>query len=64
MSLMGQQRRFRNSRFSQKSLNRWERQLGIADGVLDVLVAEVGLQGARIVALICKREAAGYAGVP
>jgi len=35
------------------------RQLGIAHRVLDVLVAEVGLQGARVVALIGQSEAAG-----
>ena len=33
------------------------RQLGIAHGVLDVPVAEVGLQRARIVALVGQREA-------
>ena len=35
------------------------RQLGIANRVLDILVAEVGLQGPRIVALVGQREAAG-----
>ena len=34
-------------------------QFGVADGVLDVTVAQVGLQGARIVALVGQRVAAG-----
>jgi hypothetical protein len=37
------------------------RHLGVADGVLDVLVAEVGLKGAGIVPLVGQGEAAGMA---
>jgi len=37
------------------------RQLGIAHGVLNVPVAEIGLQGARVVAGICQGEAATVA---
>jgi hypothetical protein len=37
------------------------RQLGIAHRVLDVAMAEVGLQGAGVVASIGKRKAAGVA---
>jgi hypothetical protein len=37
------------------------RQLGVAHGVLDIAVAEIGLQGAGVVALICQGEAAGVA---
>jgi hypothetical protein len=33
--------------------------LRVAHGVLDILVAEIGLQGARVVALVGQREAAG-----
>ena len=36
-------------------------QLSIANGVLDVAVAEVGLQGPRIMSLVREREAAGVA---
>src|SRR5580704_12504664 len=35
------------------------RQLGVAHGMLDILVAEIGLQSPRIVALVGQREAAG-----
>src|SRR4030095_6193354 len=35
------------------------RQLGVSHSVLDVPVAKVGLQGARIVSLVGKRKAAG-----
>jgi hypothetical protein len=37
------------------------RHLGVSHRVLDVLVAEVMLQGARVVAIVCKLEAAGVA---
>ena len=37
------------------------RQLGVAHGVLDVLVAEVMLQRSRIDTLVCQLEAAGMA---
>ncbi len=37
------------------------RQLGVAHGVLDISVAEIGLQRPRIVALAGQREAAGVA---
>ena len=35
------------------------RKLGVAHRVLDVAVAEIGLQGARIVSLVRQRVAAG-----
>ena len=41
----------------QKSLNR---QLGISDRVLDILVAEIGLQSPCIVALISQSKSAGF----
>ena len=37
------------------------RHFGVSDGVLDVLVAEVVLQGPRVVAIICELEPAGMA---
>ena len=37
------------------------RQLGVAHGVLDIFVAQIGLQRPRIVALVGQREAAGMA---
>jgi hypothetical protein len=39
----------------QKSLNRFGRKLGVAHGVLDVLVTEIGLQRVCVVASIGER---------
>ena len=36
-------------------------QLGVTDGVLDVLVAQIRLQGSRVLAGVGQREAAGVA---
>jgi len=37
------------------------RQFGVSDGVLNVLVPEVVLQGPRVVAIVCELEPAGMA---